>query len=91
MFILTAKNTGGVYATAKPNQPDKSKKVVQVFESEDDATRYMILLEADDFKQELEIMEVDTEIVAMNCGNYGYSYAIIESTDLLIPKVKIDT
>ena len=31
-----------------------------------------------------------TEIVAMNCGNYGYSYAIIESTDLLIPKVKID-
>ena len=90
MFILTDKNTGGVYATSKPNQPDKSKKVVQVFESEDDATRYMILLEADDFNQELDIMEVDAEIVAMNCGNYGYSYAIIEPTDLLIPKIKFD-
>ena len=90
MFILTDKKTGGVYATAKPDEPDQSKKVVQVFESEDDATRYMILLEADDFKQELDIMEVDTDIVAMNCGNYGYSYAIIKSTDLLIPKIKTD-
>ena len=41
-------------------------------------------------KEELDIMEVDTDIVAMNCGNYGYSYAIIKSTDLLIPKIKTD-
>ena len=39
MSILTDKNTGGVYATSKPNQPDKSKKVVQVFESEDSPRR----------------------------------------------------
>ena len=89
MFVLTDKKTGGVYANSKSND-QKGRKNVLVFANEDDATRYMILLEADDFKEELESMEVDTEIVAMNGGNDGYSYAIIESTDLLIPKIKFD-
>ena len=84
MFILTDKRTGGVYAT-KNNK--KNGKVVQVFEDEDDAARYMILLEAEDYTDELEIMEVDTELVAMNCDSYGYSYAIVEPTDLIIPKL----
>ena len=84
MFILTDKRTGGVYATMNNN---KTGKVVQVFEDEDDAARYMILLEAVDYTDELEIMEVDTELVAMNCDSYGYSYAIVEPTDLLIPKL----
>ena len=42
MFILTQKERGGVYAVK-----DKTKiKTVQVFEEEDDAVRYMTLLEA---------------------------------------------
>ena len=84
MFILTDKRTGGVYATMNNK---KNGKVVQVFEDEDDAARYMILLEAEDYTDELEIMEVDTELVAMNCDSYGYSYAIVEPTDLIIPKL----
>ena len=89
MFVLTDKKTGGVYANSKANA-QKGRKNVLVFAEKDDAERYVGLLEADDFNQELDIMEVDAEIVAMNCGNYGYSYAIIEPTDLLIPKIKFD-
>ena len=89
MFVLTDKKTGVVYANSKSND-QKGRKNVLVFAEKDDAERYVGLLEADDFNQELDIMEVDAEIVAMNCGNYGYSYAIIEPTDLLIPKIKFD-
>ena len=89
MFVLTDKKTGGVYANSKSND-QKGRKNVLVFAEKDDAERYVGLLEADDFNQELDIMEVDAEIVAMNCCNYGYSYAIIEPTDLLIPKIKFD-
>ena len=31
-------------------------------------------------------MEVDTDIIAMNCDSYGYNYAIIKSDELTIPK-----
>tara|TARA_B100002019_G_C21251743_1_gene591522 strand:+ start:1462 stop:1716 length:255 start_codon:yes stop_codon:yes gene_type:complete len=81
MFILTEKKSGGVHAIK-----DKTNtKTVQVFEERDDAERYCVLLEAKDDKCPWEVMEVDTDIVAMNCDNYGYNYAIIKSDELMIP------
>ena len=83
MFILTQKDKGGVYAVK-----GKTKiKTVQVFEEEDDAVRYMTLLEAKEANGgPWDIMEVDTDIIAMNCDSYGYNYAIIKSDELTIPK-----
>ena len=83
MFILTQKLSGGVHATK-----DKSNtKTVQVFENEDDAVRFLTLLEANTVKkkEQWEVMEVDTDIIAMNCDNYGYNYAIIKPDELIIP------
>jgi len=83
MFILTQKNSGGVHAVK-----DKTNtKTVQVFEQEDDAVRFLTLLEAESKEKDLkwEVMEVDTDIIAMNCDNYGYNYAIITSDELMIP------
>ncbi len=83
MFILTQKNSGGVHAVK-----DKTNtKTVQVFEQEDDAVRFLTLLEADLKEKDLkwEVMEVDTDIIAMNCDNYGYNYAIITPDELMIP------
>ena len=37
-------------------------------------------------KEPWEVMEVDTDIIAMNCENYGYNYAIIKPDELIIPK-----
>tara|TARA_A100001391_G_scaffold176826_1_gene140280 strand:- start:670 stop:930 length:261 start_codon:yes stop_codon:yes gene_type:complete len=83
MFILTQKNSGGVHAVK-----DKTNtKTVQVFEQEDDAVRFLTLLEAELKEKDLkwEVMEVDTDIIAMNCDNYGYNYAIITPDELMIP------
>ena len=83
MFILTQKNSGGVHAVK-----DKTNtKTVQVFEQEDDAVRFLTLLEAESKEKDLkwEVMEVDTDIIAMNCDNYGYNYAIITPGELMIP------
>ena len=52
MFVLTEKNTGGIYAV----KSESKHKTVTVFESEDDAARHMGLLEANDSERELEIM-----------------------------------
>jgi hypothetical protein len=56
-----------------------------VFENEDDAERYAIQLEAMDHKKDLELMEVDPDIIAMNCVNYNYRFTIIKSNELIVP------
>ena len=84
MFVLTEKNTGGIYAVHS-----KSKhKTESVFESEDDEERYALMLEANGSKSELELMEVDPDIIAMNCVNYDYRFAIIKENQLIIPQTK---
>jgi hypothetical protein len=81
MWILVAPESGGVYA-AKDKQ---NKKVVQMFEEEDDALRYHGLLEAEDFKDDLSVEEVELSTVVANCRKYGYSYTIIKKDELVIP------
>ena len=68
MFILIDKSGGGVYAVNNVND----KKNVNVFEQRDDAVRYKTLLEANDYKKEMELMEIDTEAIAINCEKFGY-------------------
>lgn len=82
MFILTDKNTGGVYAVSNKDK----QKTVQVFEQEDDAIRYNDLLQAEEaYNEELEVLEVDASIVAANCGKYNYYYTIIGKDEFVIP------
>jgi hypothetical protein len=81
MYILISKKHGGVYAVRNKD----GLKTVQIFEDEDDAIRYHGLLEAEDFDEPLEIKEVDQEMIAMNCANYGYNYCFIKSDDIVIP------
>ena len=81
MYILSDKSTGGVYAVFNKDMV----KTVQIFEDEDDATRYQELLEADGCDDDLEVLEVDLATVAVNCDNYGYFYTVIKNDDFVIP------
>lgn len=81
MFVLTDTKTGGIYAV---NSKDMTKTVT-VFEDRDDAERYIQLLNADDYEDELEVMEVEKDVIAINCNTYGYSYSIIQKDDLIVP------
>ncbi len=88
MFILTTSPTGGVYAVqAVPEEGESGKKMktVHVFEQRDDAFRYREWLTATDYKDQLDIMEVDTNIIALNCDKYGYHYTIVGPNELVIP------
>jgi len=81
MYILSDTETGGVYAVLG----EGNEKTVHMFEEEDDAVRYVDHLRATDYTDELEILEVDPEVVVLNCTNYGYRYSIVSKDDLIIP------
>ena len=81
MYVLTDIESGGIYAV-------KSKdhiKTVTVFEERDDAERYVLLLNAEDYEDHLEVTEVDRDVLAINCNTYGYSYSVIKKDDLIVP------
>jgi len=81
MFVLTDTKTGGIYAVHNKDY----QKTVTVFENRDDAERYVQLLDAEDYEDDLEVMEVDKDIIAINCNTYGYNYSIITKDDLIVP------
>ena len=81
MFILTDTKTGGIYAVKTKDKVN----TVTVFEDEDDAIRYIELLNADDYEDELQTLEVDIDVVVVNCNTYGYSYSIVKKDDLIVP------
>lgn len=83
MFILTDKESGGVFAVRDKSNP--TSKLVQCFEERNDAERYVTLLEADDYDDDLVVMEVDQDVLAMNCSNFGYKYTVITPNDFVIP------
>ena len=57
---------------------------VLMFESEDDATRYALLLEAQDFPTPT-VEKIDSEEVAEFCRDAGYQAEMIEAGMLVIP------
>jgi len=81
MYILVAPESGGIYAA----RDIERKKVVQLFVQEDDAIRYCNMLVAEDFRENLEVVEAEVSTVVANCRKYGYNYCIIEPNQLLVP------
>ena len=80
MYILTDKDNGGVYAVYNKDKI----KTVQIFEVAEDAERYTMLLEAQGSKK-LDVLKVNLDDVALNCGCVGYFYNVITSDDFVVP------
>jgi len=82
MFLLTLKDKkdDGAYAV----QDQYGQKVLFLFEDEDDATRYALMLE-DQEETEMDIVEVDDELAIKTCKMYNYKYAVITPDDIVIP------
>ena len=60
---------------------------VLMFQEEDDATRFAILLEAQDFP-EPTVEAIDAEEIKMFCEKANYEWEIIESGKLAVPPEK---
>ncbi len=82
MFLLTLKDRkdDGAYAV----QDKYGHKVLFLFEEEDDATRYALMLE-DQEDAEMDVVEVDAELAIKTCKLHNYKYAIITPDDIIVP------
>ena len=82
MFILTLKDKKeqGAYAV----QDGSGNHVLFLFEEEDDAERYAMMLEEQDNK-EMDLVEVEDELALRTCKMYNYRYSIITPNDIVIP------
>ena len=83
MFLLTLKDRkdDGAYAL----QNKMGEKVLVLFEEEDDAERYAMMLEEDEEPAEMEVVEVDGALAIRTCRLYNYKYAVITPNDIVIP------
>ena len=82
MFLLTLKDRkdDGAYAV----HDQYGQKVLFLFEDEDDATRYAMMLE-DQEDAEMDVVEVDGALAIRTCKLYNYKYAVITPNDIVIP------
>ena len=82
MFLLTVagKETNGAYSATD----EDGDQILYLFEQEDDATRFVLMLEDKNYP-EMTIMEVEDEIMIKTCEVHGYNYTVITPDDIVIP------
>ena len=84
MYLLTlnSRKDDGAYAV----QDSDGDKVLFLFEEEDDAVRYAMMLE-DNLEQEknMQVIEVEDDLAIKTCSMYNYKYAVVTPYDLVIP------
>ena len=87
MFILTVagKENEGAYSVTD----SEGNQILYLFEEEDDATRFAMMLEEEDYP-EMHVLEVEDEIMIKTCESHGYNYTVITSNDIVIPPADHD-
>ena len=82
MFILTVagKENDGAYSVTD----DDGNQILYLFEEEDDAVRYALLLENSDYP-EMHVLEVEDEVMIKTCQVHDYNYTVITENDIVIP------
>tara|TARA_R110002012_G_scaffold278064_1_gene465619 strand:- start:228 stop:500 length:273 start_codon:yes stop_codon:yes gene_type:complete len=82
MYILTiyGKETDGAYSVTD----EDGEQILYLFDEEDDAMRYAMMLE-DSGSPEMHVIEVENGIMIKTCEMHDYKYTIISKNDLVIP------
>jgi len=82
MFILTieGREREGAYSVADAN----GEQILYIFQEEDDAVRYAMMLE-EGGSPEMHIIEVDDEMMINICDAREYPYIVITPNDVVIP------
>lgn len=82
MFILTinGKETEGAYSVVNPD----GEQILYLFEEEDDAARYAMMLE-EEGAPEMHVIEIEDEVMLKTCEMHGYQYTLITPNDIVIP------
>ena len=83
MYLLTLKDKKDDGAYAVHNR--MGEKVLVLFEEEDHASRYAMLLKEDEEDADMEIVEDDGPLAIRTCKMYNYRYAVVTPNDIVIP------
>ena len=85
MYLLTLnqRQDNGAYAVLNRY----GEKVLFMFEEEDDAERYKLMLESDE-DNKMNVIEIDDALAILTCKRYNYKYAVITPNDIVIPPKK---
>lgn len=82
MFIVTLEDQpDGVYSVFD----EDLDRVIPIFQDEDDAERYLYMLEEDEDYPPMQIVEIDDHVIITACQERGQKFSIITPDDLLIP------
>ena len=60
------------------------EELIFMFQKEDDAARYAMMME-DQEDSKMDIIEVDDNVAIMTCKRYNYKYAVVTPNDIVIP------
>ena len=87
MFILTinGKEKEGAYSVTD----DEGEQILYLFEEEDDAVRYAMMLEEDGYP-EMHVIEIEDKVMLKTCEMHGYQYTVITPDDIVIPPTDHD-
>ena len=87
MYILTVKGkeNDGAYSVGNI----EGEQVLYLFEQEDDALRFALQLENQDYP-EMHVIEVDDDLMLKTCNMNDYRYTVITQNDIVIPPLKHD-
>ena len=84
MYLLTlkSKKNDGAYAV----EDQYGDKVLFLYEEEDDAQRYAMMLEVDpQYQNPMQVIEVDDDLAIKTCKVHNYKYTVITPNDIVIP------
>lgn len=87
MFIITisGREKEGAYSV----QNEEGEQILYLFEEEDDAVRYAMMLEEDGYP-EMHVIEIDDDIMIKTCQIHGYQYTLITPNDIVVPPKSSD-
>ena len=88
MHILTidGKEEEGAYSVID----EEGNQILYLFEEEDDAVRFAMMLEDMDYPT-MNVIDIEDEVIIKTCEMHGYQYAIITANDLVIPPEQHDS
>ena len=82
MFVLTlADQPDGVYSV----YDEEDKRVIPIFQLEDDADRYLLQLQENISYPKMEVVEMEDHVIIDACQQKGQPFTVITPDDLLIP------
>ena len=82
MFVLTLENhPDGVFSVFD----DADDRVIPIFIENDDAERYLLMMEEDPDYPPMQVVEMEDHVIIGACQDRGKKFSIITPDDFLIP------